>query len=71
MSIYLLLAIGFKGGASVAKAGVDGQLVASLGAGMVLSFILPFVAYGLLKLMTRLDGLNAAAVAGHYGRSRS
>ncbi len=70
MSIYLLLAIGFKGGASVAKAGgVDGQLVASLGAGgMVLSFILPFVAYGLLKLMTRLDGLNAAAVAGgHYG----
>ncbi|OUD08516.1 sodium-dependent bicarbonate transport family permease [Marivivens niveibacter] len=67
MSIYLLLAIGFKGGAAVAKSGVDAQLVASLGAGIVLSFVLPFAAYGLLRLMTRLDGLNAAAVAGHYG----
>lgn len=67
MSIYLLLAIGFKGGAAVAKSGVDSQLVTSLIAGMVLSFVLPFVAYGLLRAMTRLDGLNAAAVAGHYG----
>lgn len=67
MSIYLLLAIGFKGGAAVAESGVTTQLVASLGAGAVLSFILPFVAYGLLRFMTRLDPLNAAAVAGHYG----
>ena len=67
MSIYLLLAIGFKGGAAVAKSGVDTQLITSLGAGVILSFILPFVAYGLLRVMTRLDGLNAAAVAGHYG----
>lgn len=67
MSIYLLLAIGFKGGAAVAKSGIDAQLSASLVAGMVLSFVLPFAAYGLLRLMTRLDGLNAAAVAGHYG----
>lgn len=67
MSIYLLLAIGFKGGAAVAKSGVDAQLIASLGAGIVLSFVLPFVAYALLRLMTRLDDLNAAAVAGHYG----
>ena len=67
MSIYLLLAIGFKGGAAVAKSGVDAHLIASLGAGILLSFVLPFAAYGLLRLMTRLDGLNAAAVAGHYG----
>lgn len=67
MSIYLLLAIGFKGGAAFAKSGIDGQLLASLAAGTVLSFVLPFVAYGLLRAMTRLDGLNAAAVAGHYG----
>lgn len=67
MSIYLLLAIGFKGGAAVAESGIDGQLLASLAAGMVLSFVLPFVAYGLLRGMTQLDGLNAAAVAGHYG----
>ncbi|MBO9477512.1 sodium-dependent bicarbonate transport family permease [Shimia sp. R11_0] len=67
MSIYLLMAIGFKGGAAVAKSGVDGHLLSALAAGGVLSFVLPFVAYGLLRVMTRLDGLNAAAVAGHYG----
>ncbi len=67
MSVYLLLAIGFKGGAAVASSGVNGQLIASLFAGIVLSFVLPFLAYALLRAMTRLDGLNAAAVAGHYG----
>ena len=67
MSIYLLLAIGFKGGVAVAKSGVDSHLLSSLFAGMVLSFVLPFVAFALLRVMTKLDGLNAAAVAGHYG----
>ena len=33
MSIYLLFAIGFKGGASVADHGVDGTLLAAVGAG--------------------------------------
>jgi len=67
MSIYLLLAIGFKGGAAVAQSGITGQLIASLTAGIILSFVLPFVAFALLKIMTRLDDTNAAAVAGHYG----
>lgn len=67
MSIYLLFAIGFKGGVSVADSGLTGGLVASLVAGIALSFILPFIAWGLLRIMTRLDPVNAAAVAGHYG----
>ena len=67
MSIYLLLAIGFKGGVAVAKSGVDVQLLASMLAGVILSFVIPFAAFALLRVMTRLDGLNAAAVAGHYG----
>jgi hypothetical protein len=67
MSIYLLLAIGFKGGVAVAESGITGQLVASLLAGIVLSFVLPFIAFALLRILTRLDALNAAAVAGHYG----
>jgi len=36
MSIYLLFAIGFKGGASVAAHGVDGTLLAAVGAGIIL-----------------------------------
>ena len=67
MSIYLLFAIGFKGGASVAAHGVDGTLIATLGAGLVLSFLLPLVAFGLLRVLTGMDRLDAAAVAGHYG----
>lgn len=67
ISLYLLFAIGFKGGASVAAYGIDGKLLASVGAGLILSFGLPFVAFGLLRIMTRLSRIDAAAVAAHYG----
>ena len=67
MSLYLLLAIGFKGGASVADHGVDQILILSLAAGVVLSFLLPFIAFGLLRVMTGLSTVDAAAVAAHYG----
>ncbi|OZA10721.1 MAG: sodium-dependent bicarbonate transport family permease [Rhodobacterales bacterium 17-64-5] len=67
MSIYLLFSIGFKGGVAVADHGLDVRLGAALLAGVVLSFALPFVAFGLLKLMTRLSVTDAAAVAAHYG----
>jgi hypothetical protein len=67
MSIYLLFAIGFKGGASVAAHGLDGTLLAAVGAGIMLSFGLPFIAFALLKILTNLDRTDAAAVAAHYG----
>jgi hypothetical protein len=67
LSIYLLFAIGFKGGASVAGHGLDLTLGATLLTGVALSALLPFLGYALLRLLTRLDRLNAAAVAGHYG----
>ncbi|KQI68887.1 hypothetical protein AN189_08555 [Loktanella sp. 3ANDIMAR09] len=67
MSIYLLFAIGFKGGASVAAHGIDATLLLAVGAGIVLSFGLPFIAFGLLRVLTGLSGLDAAAVAAHYG----
>lgn len=67
MSIYLLFAIGFKGGAGVAAHGVDAKLVGSLVAGLILSAAIPFIAFGLLRVLTRLGTLDAAAVAGHYG----
>jgi hypothetical protein len=67
MSIYLLFAIGFKGGVAVNEAGLDLTLVGALLAGAVLSFLLPFVAFALLRVMTKLPPLDAAAVAAHYG----
>ena len=67
MSIYLLFAIGFKGGVSVADHGLDVTLGLSLMAGVVLSFALPIIAFALLRLISGLSVLDAAAVAAHYG----
>ncbi|MEM8978390.1 MAG: sodium-dependent bicarbonate transport family permease [Pseudomonadota bacterium] len=67
MSLYLLFAIGFKGGASVAAYGLSLNLGMAILAGLFLSAVLPFVAFFLLKILTSLDTTNAAAVAGHYG----
>lgn len=67
LSIYLLFAIGLKGGVSVADHGIDAALGLTLLVGIVLSAVLPFVAFLLLQVLTRLDRTNAAAVAAHYG----
>lgn len=67
LSLYLLFAIGFKGGVSVSSHGLDARLVLSLLAGVILSAAIPFVAFALLRVMTRLGTVDAAAVAGHYG----
>ncbi len=67
LSLYLLMSIGFRGGAEVAHNGVTAQLASALAAGALLSFALPFIAYGVLRLVTRLSGVDAAAVAAHYG----
>ncbi|MEO1317897.1 MAG: sodium-dependent bicarbonate transport family permease [Pseudomonadota bacterium] len=67
LSIYLLFAIGFKGGVSVTEHGADITLALTLLAGVMLSALLPFIAFWLLRAITRLDTTNAAAVAAHYG----
>lgn len=67
MSIYLLFAIGFKGGVAVNDHGLDASLGLAILGGVVLSFGLPFVAFALLKVLTRLSVIDAAAVAAHYG----
>lgn len=67
MSLYLLLAIGFKGGVQLAENGIGPEMLSVIGAGVLLSFALPFLAFGLLRVMTQLDHENAAAIAGHYG----
>jgi hypothetical protein len=67
LSLYLLFAIGFKGGVAVADHGGGGGLIAALGAGVALSFALPFLAFALLRVLTRLSVTDAAATAAHYG----
>lgn len=67
MALYLLFAIGFKGGVAVSKHGLDYHLGAALLAGILLSFAIPFVAFALLRLVSRLSVVEAAAVSAHYG----
>lgn len=67
MSLYLLFAIGFKGGVAVSENGIDATLGMTLGAGVILSFVLPFIAFALLRAISQLSRTDAAAVAGHYG----
>ena len=67
LAIYLMLAIGFKGGAGVAEHGADSTLLIALIAGIVLSAILPLIAFQALTRTTSLPAVDAAAIAACYG----
>lgn len=67
MSLYLMAAIGLKGGVAVAKSGVNAEVGAAILAGLTLSFLIPVLAYGALRSFGKLDQANAGAVAAHYG----
>ena len=67
LSLYLMAAIGLKGGIEVAESGLNGSVLAALGAGIAAGFIMPIYAYWALKGFGKLDRINAGAVAAHYG----
>lgn len=67
MSIYLMAAIGLKGGVSVADSGFTPDLLWSALVGITLSFLLPFPAFFLLTRFGGLSRIDAGAVAAHYG----
>jgi hypothetical protein len=68
LSLYLMMAIGFKGGVAIANThDLNGEVVGTIAAGIAIGFLQPFLGYGLLRLTTKLDSPTAAAVAAHYG----
>lgn len=67
MSIYLMAAIGLKGGVSVASSGITPDLIAAALAGLILSFLLPIIAFALLRQFGGLSKIDAGAVSAHYG----
>jgi hypothetical protein len=67
LSIYLMIAIGLKGGVAVSKSGFTPDLAVAAAAGIALSFALPYLAFALLTRVARIDRVNAGAVAAHYG----
>lgn len=67
MAIYLMMAIGLKGGVEMSKNPLTVEVMLVLLAGIVLSFLIPVIAFLLLKLTTNLNRVDAAATAAHYG----
>ena len=66
LTIYLLVAIGFKGGVAIAEAGIAKVWLPSLAA-MALGALIPLWTYPLLRFGGKLSAVDAAAIAAHYG----
>ena len=65
LSIYLLLAIGLKGGIELSKQPLA-VLAPQVLACVALGFVIPFVLYPLARAL-RLNGADSAALTAHYG----
>lgn len=67
LTIYLMIAIGFKGGVSVATVSAfHTKMILTILMGVVISFSQPFLCYFLLKYKA-VDKPTAAAIAANYG----
>lgn len=66
LTVFLLLAIGLKGGEGLAKQTL-GPLLPQLGAVIALGVVQTLIAYGLLRGAGRFARADAAATAAHYG----
>ncbi len=65
LSLYLLMAIGLKGGFTLASAGLSAPLVVAILAALLLALLLPALDYLFLK--RAVNRFDAAAIAATYG----
>jgi hypothetical protein len=65
LSLYLLMALGLKGGFALEKSGLTSEVGAGLGAALCLALLVPILGYSILKRF--LNGFDAAAIAATYG----
>ena len=65
LSLYLLMALGLKGGFALAESGLTAEVAITLGSALGLAIVVP--ALGYLVLRRVLNGFDAAAVAATYG----
>jgi len=65
LSLYLLMALGLKGGFALAKSGLTAEVATGLGLAILLAVLVPLLSYALLRRF--LSGFDAAAVAATYG----
>jgi hypothetical protein len=65
LSLYLLMALGLKGGFALAKSGLTQEVAAGLAAALLLAVIVPILGYFLLRRF--IPAFDAAALAATYG----
>ncbi|MEJ6006272.1 sodium-dependent bicarbonate transport family permease [Paucibacter sp. AS339] len=65
LSLYLLMALGLKGGFALAKSGLTHEVSISLGLALLLAVLVPAIGYLILRRW--LSGFDAAAIAATYG----
>ena len=65
LSLYLLMALGLKGGFALSHSGLNAEVAASLGAAVLLAILIPIGGYLLLRKI--VSGFDAAAIAATYG----
>lgn len=65
LALYLLMALGLKGGFALAHSGFTPQVATSLGCAILLAVVVPLLGYWMLRRV--LSGFDAAAVAATYG----
>ncbi len=66
LTIYLLVAIGFKGGVAIAEAGLA-KVWMPAGAAMLLGALIPLWTYPVLRFGGKISAVDSAAIAAHYG----
>lgn len=65
LSLYLLMALGLKGGFALSQSGFNSEVWLDLGLAVTLATLVPVLAYALLRKM--ISGFDAAAIAATYG----
>jgi hypothetical protein len=65
LSLYLLMALGLKGGFALAQSGMTAEVLISLGAALGMAILVPVLGY--LTLRRFLNGFDAAAISATYG----
>lgn len=66
LSIFLLLAIGLKGGVELSKYNILALLPSSLIV-ILVGVVIPLIAFPILKFVGKLNHFDAASIAAHYG----
>ena len=66
LSIFLLLAIGLKGGVALRGAQID-EVLLPAALSVAFGILIPLAVYFVLKALTKLDSINRGALAAHYG----